>query len=292
MESLADKKQEEKESDAALAATSNEKIRSSTSEPIAPSLLRPEELTTAQLQALVREIIKSEFQQALQEMVKIEVAKLMAGIVTTPGTVVMSQSTNALELVIIPTEEDRKDAPRVSITADMGELNQLFDNEDKSSPSSSLHEFAVLNPLRVQQERQSQGEEQVRLGDKEPEYAPRVSEEGAALDAAVFSAPAQRQKETPSLEAEIAPLPSPQAVVQSLPQSLAELVDAVQSCPVAAARGMIEVSLIIAQEFTLVFSSKVWDPGGLSFPSRCSRGRACDKVAPQEARRSYANSVV
>ena len=329
MESLADKKQEEKESDAALAATSKEKIRSSTSELIAPSLVRPED-TTLQLQAtiqqmlkagiaelladkgvqlkivehsedasrlakaisVVREIVKSEFQQALQEMVKIEVAKLMAGIVTTPGTVVMSQSTNALELVIIPTEEDRKDAPRVSITADMGELNQLFDSEDKSSPSSSLHEFAVLNPLRVQQERQSQGEEQVRLGDKEPEYSPRVSEEGAVLDAAVFSAPpAQRQEETPSLEAEIASPPSPQEAVQSPPQSLAESADAaVQSCP--AGGGMIEIFLISAKEFTLVSSSRMWNPGG-TVTCHYYSGRVYDNVAHKEVQRwSYANLVM
>ena len=293
-----DIEQEENKSDAALAATNYEKIRPSTSEPIAPSSLRPEE-TTLQLQATVgllqamaREIVKSEFQQALQEMVKIEVAKLMAGIVTTAGTVVMmSQSTNALELVIIPTEEDRKDAPRVSITADMGELNQLFDNEDKSSPSSSLHEFADLNPLRVQQERQNQGQEQVRLGDKEPEYAPRVSEEGAALDAAVFSAPAQRQEETPSLKAEIASPPSPQEAAQSLPQSLAESADAAaQSCP--AGGGTIEIFLISAKEFTLVSSNRMWNPGG-SVTGHYYSGRVYDNVAHKEVQRwSYANLVM
>jgi hypothetical protein len=109
-----------------------------------------------------------------------------------------------------------------------------------------------------------------------------ANEEGAAIAAAVFNAPAH-------LEAEDVQ-PPPHAVVQSLPQSPAESADAaVQSCP--AGVGMIDVSLLLVQEFTLVMSSKVWDPGGI-FSRRCHGGRACDKVAPQEAQRSYANNVV
>jgi hypothetical protein len=130
--------------------------------------------------------------------------------------------TQCTELVIILTEE-----------ANMGELNEIFHDNDNNSPSSSSHEFAASNPMREQEQRQSQGEGQVRLEGKEH----------SSLE-----------------EAEDAPPPSLQTAVQSLPQSLAESADAVQSCP--AGGGMVEVSLIIAQEFVLVFSSKVWDPGG------------------------------
>jgi hypothetical protein len=168
-------------------------------------------------------------------------------------------------------------------------FNEIFDDEDSSSPSSSSHKFVAHNPLCEQQERQSQRERQSRLGDKEQE-SPSTNEEGAALAAAVLidAPPVLLQLWIPVPEVENAQ-PPPQAAVRGLPQSLPESADAIQSCP--ARGGRIDVSLLPAQEFVLVFSSKVWDPGGLFF-SRCHGGRACDTVAPKEARRSYANSVV
>ena len=121
------------------------------------------------------------------------------------------------------------------------------------------------------------------------------TEEGAALDAAVFNDafPAQLQEGTPLFRREMYTQPSPEGAMQSLPQSQAESADAaVQSC--LAGSGTIDVSLLLAQEFVLVLSSKVWDPGGLVLLRRCGYGGwAYDNVVLQGAQYglSYAISV-